>query len=55
MLADQERTRQEAAARQKALMDDVLSALKNASSDARNVGAGSEKIQIEFESSDIED
>jgi tetratricopeptide (TPR) repeat protein len=54
-LAEEERAREEAAARQKALMDDVLGALRNASSDAKNVGAGSERVQVEFESSGIED
>jgi tetratricopeptide (TPR) repeat protein len=55
MLAEEERSRQDAAARQKALMDDVLSALKNASSDARNIGADSEKVQVDFQASTIED
>jgi len=55
MMADEERTRQEALARQKALMDEVLNALKNASSDAKNVGAGSENVKVEFESTGIED
>jgi tetratricopeptide (TPR) repeat protein len=55
MLAQEEKTRQDAAAKQKALMDDVLSALKNASSDAKNVGADSEKVQVDFQASNIED
>lgn len=55
MLAEQERARLEAADRQRVLMDEVLNALKNASSDARNIGADSEKVQVEFETSTIED
>jgi tetratricopeptide (TPR) repeat protein len=55
MLSDQELARAEAAARQKALMDDVLKALRNASSDSKNIGADSEKVNVEFESSSIED
>jgi tetratricopeptide (TPR) repeat protein len=55
ILAEEERARQDALAKQKALMDDVLNALRNASSDAKNVGASSEKVQVEFESSNIED
>ena len=55
LLAARERKRQEELAKQKALMDDVLNALKNASADAKNVSAGSEDVNAEFEDSDIED
>lgn len=39
--------------RQKALMNEVLNTLKNASEDTRNLSAGSEKIQEEYEEIDI--
>lgn len=55
MLEQEELARREAAARQKALMDAVLDSLKKASSDAKNIGADSEKVNVEFESSSIED
>jgi tetratricopeptide (TPR) repeat protein len=40
--------------RQKALLDEVLDTLKNASEDTRNLSAGSEEIQEEYEEIDIE-
>ena len=55
MLGEQERAQQEQLAKQKALMDDVLNALKNASADAENVSAGGEDVSAGFEESDIED
>jgi len=55
LLGAEERERQEQLAKQKALMDDVLNSLKNASADAKNVSAGSEDVNAKFEDSDIED
>ncbi len=55
LLGAEERDRQEKLAKQKALMDDVLNSLKNASADAKNVSAGSEDVDAKFEDSDIED
>jgi len=54
-LAEQERLKQEELARQKALLNEVLSSLQNASEDTRNLSAGSEEIQEEYEEVDIED
>jgi tetratricopeptide (TPR) repeat protein len=55
LLEDQERERLAELERQKALMNEVLDTLKNASEDTRNLSAGSEKIQEEYEEVDIED
>jgi tetratricopeptide (TPR) repeat protein len=55
ILAEQERLRQEELARQKELLNEVLNTLQNASEDARNLSAGSEKIQEEYEEIDIAD
>jgi tetratricopeptide (TPR) repeat protein len=55
MVAAAEQAKQADAARQKALMDDVLNSLKNASADAKNIGAASEKVQVDFQASNIED
>jgi len=55
MLAEQDRLKQEELARQKALLNEVLSSLQNASEDTRNLSAGSEDIQEQYEEVDIED
>ena len=49
-----ERARLEELERQKALLNEVLDSLKNASEDTRNLSAGSEEIQEEYEEIDIE-
>jgi tetratricopeptide (TPR) repeat protein len=49
-----ERERQAELERQRALLDEVLNTLKNASEDTRNLSAGSEQIQEEYEEVDIE-
>ena len=54
-LEEAERKRLEELERQKALLNDVLDSLKNASEDTRNLSAGSEDIQEEYEEIDIED
>ncbi len=54
-LEEQERRQQEELERQKALLDEVLNSLRNASEDTRNLSAGSEEIQEEYEEIDIED
>ena len=51
----EERLRQEELQKQRALMNEVLNSLKNASEDARNVSVGSEEIKAEFEESELED
>jgi len=55
ILENAERKRQEELDRQKALLNEVLNSLKNASEDTRNLSAGSEEIQEEYEEIDIED
>jgi tetratricopeptide (TPR) repeat protein len=55
ILAEQERLRQEELARQKELLNEVLNTLQNASEDTRNLSAGSEGIQEEYEEIDITD
>jgi tetratricopeptide (TPR) repeat protein len=55
LLAEQDRLKQEELARQKALLNEVLSSLQNASEDTRNLSAGSEDIQEQYEEVDIED
>jgi len=54
ILEDAERENQEELERQKALLNEVLDSLKNASEDTRNLSAGSEDIQEEYEEIDIE-
>jgi tetratricopeptide (TPR) repeat protein len=53
-IEDAERKRLEELERQKALLNEVLDTLKNASEDTRNLSAGSEEIQEEYEEVDIE-
>jgi tetratricopeptide (TPR) repeat protein len=53
-IEDAERNRLAELERQKALMNEVLDTLKNASEDTRNLSAGSEEIQEEYEEIDIE-
>jgi tetratricopeptide (TPR) repeat protein len=55
VLGEQERLKQEDLARQKALLNEVLNSLQNASEDTRNLSAGSEDIQEQYEEVDIED
>ena len=55
ILAQQERLQQEELARQKALLDEVLNSLRTASEDTRNLSAGSEGIQEEYDEIDIAD
>ena len=55
ILEEQERQRQEELARQKELLNEVLNTLQNASEDTRNLSAGSEEIQEEYEEIDIAD
>jgi len=55
LLNEQERLKQEELARQKALLNEVLNSLQNASEDTRNLSAGSEDIQEQYEEVDIED
>jgi len=54
VIEEAERERLEELERQKALLDEVLDSLKNASEDTRNLSAGSEQIQEEYEEIDIE-
>jgi tetratricopeptide (TPR) repeat protein len=54
-LEEAERKRQEELERQTALLNEVLDSLRNASEDTRNLSAGSEEIQEEYEEIDIED
>ena len=54
LIEEAERKRLEELERQKALLDEVLDTLKNASEDTRNLSAGSEEIQEEYEEIDIE-
>jgi tetratricopeptide (TPR) repeat protein len=53
VLEEREQQRLAELERQKALMNEVLDTLKNASEDTRNLSAGSEKIQEEYEEIDI--
>jgi len=55
ILAQQERLQQEELARQKALLDEVLNSLRTASEDTRNLSAGAEGIQEEYDEIDIAD
>ena len=55
VIEEAERKHLEELARQKALLDEVLDTLKNASEDTRNLSAGTEDIQKEYEEIDIED
>jgi tetratricopeptide (TPR) repeat protein len=55
LLDEQERLKQEELARQKALINEVLNSLKNASEDTRNLSAGSENIQEQYDEVDIQD
>jgi hypothetical protein len=55
MLDEAERLKQEELARQKALLNEVLNSLQNASEDTRNLSAGSEEIQEQYDEVDIED
>jgi tetratricopeptide (TPR) repeat protein len=55
MLDEAERLQQEELARQKALLNEVLNSLQNASEDTRNLSAGSEDIQEQYDEVDIED
>ncbi|MBN2554133.1 MAG: tetratricopeptide repeat protein [Spirochaetales bacterium] len=54
LIEEAERERLEELERQKALLNEVLDTLKNASEDTRNLSAGSEEIQEEYEEIDIE-
>jgi hypothetical protein len=53
-IEEAERARQEELARQQALLNEVLDTLNNASEDTRNLSAGSEEIQEEYEEIDID-
>jgi tetratricopeptide (TPR) repeat protein len=55
IMEEAERARLEEMERQKALLNEVLDTLKNASEDTRNLSAGTEEIQEEYEEIDIED
>jgi tetratricopeptide (TPR) repeat protein len=55
LLDEQERLKQEELAKQKALLNEVLNSLKNASEDTRNLSAGSENIQEQYDEVDIQD
>jgi tetratricopeptide (TPR) repeat protein len=55
MLDEQARLKQEELARQKALLNEVLNSLQNASEDTRNLSAGSEDIQEQYDEVDIQD
>jgi tetratricopeptide (TPR) repeat protein len=55
LLDQQERLKQEELAKQKALLNEVLNSLKNASEDTRNLSAGSENIQEQYDEVDIQD
>jgi tetratricopeptide (TPR) repeat protein len=55
LLDEQERLKQEELAKQKALLNEVLNSLKNASEDTRNLSAGSENIQEQYDEIDIQD
>jgi tetratricopeptide (TPR) repeat protein len=53
-IEEAEQQRLEELERQKALLNEVLDTLNNASEDTRNLSAGSEEIQEEYEEIDIE-
>ena len=55
MLDEQARLKQEELARQQALLNEVLNSLQNASEDPRNLSAGSENIEEQYDEVDIED
>ncbi len=55
LLDEQERLKQDELAKQKALLNEVLNSLKNASEDTRNLSAGSENIQEQYDEIDIQD
>jgi len=54
-IAAAEKKQIEELAKQKALMNDVLSSLKNASEDTKNLSAGSESVKENYEDIDIQD
>ncbi|MCD6121749.1 MAG: tetratricopeptide repeat protein [Spirochaetales bacterium] len=55
LIAAEEQKKKEELAKQKALMNDVLNSLKNASEDTKNLSAGSESIKENYEDVDIQD
>ena len=55
LLDEQARLKQEELARQQALLNEVLNSLQNASEDTRNLSAGSETIEEQYDEVDIED
>jgi tetratricopeptide (TPR) repeat protein len=55
LLDEQQRLKEEELAKQKALLNEVLNSLKNASEDTRNLSAGSENIQEQYDEIDIQD
>jgi tetratricopeptide (TPR) repeat protein len=55
LLDEQARLKQEELARQQALLNEVLNSLQNASEDTRNLSAGSENIEEQYDEVDIED
>ena len=55
LLDEQQRLKDEELAKQKALLNEVLNSLKNASEDTRNLSAGSENIQEQYDEIDIQD
>ncbi|MBA7681303.1 hypothetical protein ES703_89641 [subsurface metagenome] len=55
ILDEAEHLRQEEITKQKALMNEVLNSLKNASEDTRNLSAGTEQIEEYYEEIDILD
>ncbi len=54
LLAEGERKREEEIQRQKALLNEVLNSLRNASEDTRNLSAGSEQIEEKYDEVDIQ-
>jgi len=55
LIAAAKQKKKEELAKQKALMNDVLNSLKNASEDTKNLSAGSESIKENYEDIDIQD
>ncbi len=55
IIKDAELKKQEELEKQKALLNEVLNSLKNASEDTRNLSAGSEEIEEDYEEIDIAD
>ncbi len=55
ILADSELRKQDELRKQKALLNEVLNSLQNASEQTRNLSAGSEEIEEEYEEIDITD